>query len=111
MRFGAADFVECVRGCDQYLLRHAAAIGARAAKQIGLDHRDTEARLSRRHGHTHSGVAAAEYYDVEAPRGHASIPSQSAPGEDRTGLRWRLLFTDFADRAVTRQKSGAGKIR
>jgi hypothetical protein len=77
MRFGALDLVERMRRCDQHFFPHAATIGASAAEQIRLDHRDLEPRLPRCHGNTHPGVAPAEDHNVQAACGHASILSAS----------------------------------
>src|SRR5208282_792456 len=73
MRHGALDLVERVCRRDQHLLRHAAAVGAGAAEQIRLDHRDREPGLPRRHGDTHPGIATAEDHDIEAACGHGLI--------------------------------------
>jgi hypothetical protein len=60
VRLVALDLVERLCRCDQHFFRHAAAVGAGAAEQIRLDHRDRVPRLARRHGHTHPGIATAE---------------------------------------------------
>jgi len=49
----------------KHLFRHATSVGASAAKQIRLDDCDPDARLSRRHGDTHPGVAPTENDDNE----------------------------------------------
>src|ERR1700730_3187523 len=74
MGFGALDLVERVGGGGQPLFRHAAAVGAGPAEQIRFDHGDRQSRFPRRHGHTHSGVAAAEDYNVEAACRHFWCP-------------------------------------
>jgi hypothetical protein len=84
MRFRALDLVERMRRRDEHLIRHATSVGASAAKQIRLDHCDPDARLSRRNGDTHPGVAPAENDDIEVACWDGSIPSETRPTKNGT---------------------------
>ena len=73
MRFGTLDLIERVRSRDQHLFRHAAAVWARPAEQVWLNHGDFEPRLPRRHGNAHTGIAAANDHYVKAVCGHPAV--------------------------------------
>src|SRR6516225_11258373 len=97
MRLRALDLVERVRGRDQHLFRHAAAVRAGAAEQIRLDHRDLESRLPRRHGDTHPGIPAAEDHDIEAACWHLL-----GPPRERIATRWQVQVWRASPSPLTR---------
>ena len=64
------DLVERMRGGNQHLFRHTAAIGAGAAQIAHFDHRDREPGLAGPNGHAHGRIAAAEDDNVVAFGAH-----------------------------------------